>query len=235
MAAFCCLATLCASGATHAQLVVDRSVIEFGGDVRTRDIELTNTGDYRLYLDLSVAEIVAPESPSPERVELSDPRTAPVIVTPRQLLVPPGERKRVRVIMRTVDAERDRIFRLAVKPYTGKVQVNAAAAGETASAVKVLVGYDLLLLSRPATADPRLSVRRDASGIEFTNAGNTNILLREIRQCDAAAPDDCVRFDPNRLYVGETHRIELPKRGPAERYPVEVLSSVGLDSERATY
>ena len=229
------LVALCALLPAHAQLTVDQAVLEFGDGTRTRDIEVGNSGDFPLYLDMSVAEILEPHSAEPVRREFDDPRTAPVVVSPKQVLLRPGARKRLRVIMRERSADEDRVFRLAIKPYTGKVNVNGADPDARASAVKVLVGYDLLVLSRPSEPEPKLDVTRTDGAIEFRNAGNTNILLRDIRQCDASVPDDCVELEPNRLYVGETYRVELPRRGPAERYPVRVLRSVGLDSAREMY
>ena len=223
-----------ASGAARAQLTVNRSIIEFTPDERIQDIELTNRGNFRLYLDMRVAEIVDPGSADPERRPLDDPRTAPVIVTPKQLLLPPGQRKRVRVIMREVDTDRDRIFRLAVKPYTGKINIDGGGGEAKTSGVKVLVGYDLLLMSRPSRLEPRLEVVRTDTDIEFRNEGNTNILLRKVRQCDASG-EDCVELDANRLYAGEVWRVELPRRGPASRYPVEVIRSVGLEGSRDLY
>lgn len=223
-----------APGAALAQLTVNRSVIEFSPDAPIQDIELSNTGEFRLYLDLNVAQIRNPESESPVREPLDDPRTAPVLVTPKQLVLPPGERKRVRVVMREVDADRDRVFRLSVKPYTGSVQVAGGETGDRSSAVKILVAYDLLLLSRPARPAPRLGVTRTDRTIEFRNEGNTNILLRKVSQCDVLRRE-CAELPANRLYVGETWKVELPVAGPAASYPVDVYSAVGLRNEHAVY
>ncbi|MEE9320110.1 MAG: hypothetical protein V3U76_06670, partial [Granulosicoccus sp.] len=111
------------SSTAQSQITVSRSVIEFGKDGVIQDIEVMNTGDFKIYLDMTIAEIIDPESESPTRVQLDDPRTAPVLVSPKQLLVPPGERKRMRVILREPAVERDRVFRLAVKPYTGALKI----------------------------------------------------------------------------------------------------------------
>lgn len=217
-----------------AQITVSRSVIEFSPTEKLQDIEILNTGDYKIYLDMSLAEIQNPESASPVRQELSDPRVAPVLVSPRQMLVLPGQRKRLRIIMREAATEQDRIFRLTVKPYTGKLNIEQSASTEKASAIKVLVGYDLLLISRPESIQPDVTTVRTDNSIKFVNSGNTNVLLRRIRQCDSAG-NDCEELQPNRLYAGETYQIELPKPGPAAQYPVEVWRSVSLDNAYDTY
>ncbi len=228
------VAGLALSQTATAQLSVNRSVIEFSPDKLVQDIEVKNNGDFKIYLDLNAAEIINPESENPGRVELTDPRTAAVLVSPKQILLPPGQRKRVRVILRESATNKDRVFRLSVKPYTGKVKLDNDGGNKKASAIKVLVGYDLLLLSRPQNANADLKVKRTNNSIEFANNGNTNVLLRKIVQC-GSSESDCVEIQPNRLYAGETYRVALPKSGPASRYPVKVWKSVGIDNSKASY
>jgi len=222
------------SSTAQSQITVSRSVIEFGKSGVIQDIEVMNTGDFKIYLDMTIAEIIDPESETPTRVQLDDPRTAPVLVSPKQLLVPPGERKRMRVILREPAVERDRVFRLAVKPYTGALKIDETSGDKKASAIKVLVGYDLLLLSRPPNANPEVAVTRYNDHLEFVNKGNTNVLLRKIEQCDATE-SDCEELQPNRLYAGESYSVELPKVGTAEEFPIKVWKAVGLDNSIDTY
>lgn len=228
------LAAISVGAPAGAQITVSRSVIEFTDDSRIQDVEIVNTGDVRMYLDMKPAEILEPASNSPVRQELDDPRDAPLIVTPRQLLVAPGERKRVRMILRDELVE-ERVFRLAINPYVGNVRLDESReGGDTASAIKVLVGYDLLLLARPLPLAPKLDVTRTDDAIEFINTGNTNVLLNSITQCDSEG-NDCEELEPDRLYVGETLRLKLPKIGAASEYPVEVHRSVGLENTREVY
>jgi P pilus assembly chaperone PapD len=228
------IASLALSQTAIAQLSVNRSVIEFTPDQLVQDIEVKNNGNFKLYLDLNAAEIVNPEDADPKRIELTDPRTAAVLVSPKQVLLPPGQRKRVRVILRESATDKDRVFRLSVKPYTGKVKLDNAGGDKKSSAIKVLVGYDLLLLSRPKNAAANLKVKRSNNSIVFSNKGNTNVLLRKIVQCDKNKTD-CEEIQPNRLYAGETYKVELPKKGPASRYPVQVWQTVGLDNSTSDY
>lgn len=136
--------------------------------------------------------------------------------------------------MRQKADDKDRVFRLAVKPYTGKLKVDASSDDKTRSAIKVLIGYDLLLLSRPSKLKPDLKVTRSADSIEFRNSGNTNVLLRDIKQCNKNKTD-CIDLQPNRLYAGEVYRLDLPKKGDANQFPVEVMQSVGLSNELELY
>lgn len=222
------------SGNATAQISINRSVIEFAAGEKVQDIEILNTGAFKIYLDIKVAEILNPETENPQRNELTDPRTAPVLVSPAQVLVPPGQRKRVRIIMRKAATDKDKVYRMAVKPYTGKLKINSTDNDKKSSAIKVLVGYDLLLLSRPTTKDSTIEVIRTDTRIQFINRGNTNVLLRKIVQCDRAEIE-CLDLQPNRLYAGERYAIDLPKPGSAEEFPVKVWQSVGLENTRSTY
>lgn len=228
------IATLCFSVLVQAQISVNRSVIEFSADDKIQDIEVANFGDHKVYLDLKAAEILNPESENPTRVELTDPRTSPLIVSPRQLVVPAGERRRMRVILRTPAIDKDRVFRLSVKPYAGSVKIDDAGGDKKASAIKVLVGYDLLLLSRPQILNPQVDVERTNDQIAFHNRGNTNVLLRKIEQCPSDG-EQCVELQPNRLYAGESYAVNLPLKGSATQYPVRVWKAIGLENEKASY
>lgn len=228
------LLSLCAWGPVNAQIIVDQSVLEFDPSQKTRDLEVRNEGKDKIYLDLKLFEIIDPHTDNSQRVKLADPRTAPMLVSPEQVLVLPGQRKRVRVIMREPAGDIDRVFRLSVKPYTGKVNLGPGEAGKTTSGIKVLVGYEILLLSRPEKLTPQMKIERSESSLALTNTGNTNVLLRKISQCEKTG-DDCIELQPNRLYAGERLEIELPKKGSAEQYPVEIIQTVGLRSSRATY
>ena len=229
-----CTTGLLFSGSATAQISVNRSVIEFAAGEKVQDVEILNSGDFKIYLDIKIAEILSPESENPQRNELTDPRTAPVLVSPAQVLIPPGQRKRVRIIMREAATDKDRVYRMAVKPYTGKLKIDNTEKDKKSSAIKVLVGYDLLLLSRPSAKDSTIEVTRTNENIQFINRGNTNVLLRKIVQCDRAETE-CLDLQPNRLYAGETYSIKLPKPGSADDFPVKVWQSVGLENSRSAY
>ena len=217
-----------------AQISVNRSVIEFSAGKTIQDVEILNTGKHKIYLDMKISKIENPESDDPVRTELTDPRTAAVLVSPKQLLVLPGQRKRVRLIQRQEAQRVDNVYRLSIKPYAGKLKLGAANSEDKQSAVKVLVGYDLLLLSRPKNLNPDLQVTRNQQSIVFRNNGNTNVLIRKIQQCNQAKTD-CVELQPNRLYAGEQYTVALPKSGSAAQYPIEVWQSVVLENSYTVY
>lgn len=223
------------SGYAFAQITVNKSVLEFNEDNLVQDIDITNTGDYKIFLNLSAAKIRNPHTANPERIELKDPRTSPVLVSPKQVLIPPGQRKRVRIILRKIPEDFDDVYRLAIKPFTGDVQIENDRPPEAkSSAVKILLGYDILLLARPKNAVGKLAVKRTSNALWFKNTGNTNVLLRRMQQCDAAGLD-CEDLQPNRVYAGEVYKVDLPKKGSAKKYPVQVWQAIGLKNDKKTY
>ena len=223
------------SGAALAQITVNKSVLEFNEKNLVQDVDITNTGDYKIFLNLTVAKIKNPHTANPERVELKDPRTSPVLVSPKQVLIPPGQRKRVRIILRKTPKDVDDVYRLAIKPFTGDVQIENDRPPEAkSSAVKILLGYDILLLARPMDAVGKLAVKRTSKALWFKNTGNTNVLLRRMQQCNAAG-NDCEELVPNRVYAGEIYKVDLPKRGSAKQYPVQVWQAIGLKNAKKTY
>ncbi|MFK8076426.1 MAG: molecular chaperone [Granulosicoccus sp.] len=232
---FTLLVLITTASTAQAQISVSKSVLEFNEENLIQDLDVTNTGDFKIFLNLSVAQIRNPHTANPERVELTDPRTSPVLVSPKQLLIPPGQRKRVRVILRKLPKKVDHVYRLAIKPFTGDVQLDTDRPANTkASAIKILLGYDILLLARPKDAVGKLAVKRTADKLYFKNMGNTNVLLRRMRQCNSNGRD-CVDLTPNRVYAGELYKVDLPKKGSARKYPVQVWQATGLKNSKKTY
>lgn len=225
------------SAPLHAQISVSRTIIEFAAGDGIEDVDLVNRGDFRIFLDLELAEIVHPERDEPERRALDDPRTAPVLVSPAKLVVAPGERRRIRIIRREVDGERERIYRLALKPSTGGLDLGERDARLKRTGIQILLGYDLLIMDRPETLQPKVVVSRRDDRIRFENRGNTNVLLREIRHCPRGVPNDeaCIDLPANRLYVDETLELALPPLAGVRDTEVRLLKMIGNRAEREIF
>ena len=90
--------------------------------------------------------------------------------------------------------------------------------------MKVLVGYDVLVMARPEDAEPDLSTRREDGRLRVRNTGNTNALLFRGEQC---APDggECVDLPSKRIYAGAAWSTELPYDTPVE-YRVKVAGEM---------
>jgi Mat/Ecp fimbriae periplasmic chaperone len=207
-----CLIALGASPA-RAGMILNKVIVNFSPTEPSRDdIEITNVGDGILYVSIEPAEVVDPGEASERRVTDPDPRALGLLVSPKSLALGPGERRIVRFSLLQRPVGRDRIYRVAIKPVVGELTARQ-------SALKVMVGYDVLVIARPPDARPILSISGDAQALHFRNLGNTNAMLFDGRQCEAPERD-CVELPSKRIYAGGAWRVELPRNGPV-RYLVD--------------
>ncbi|MDO6460707.1 fimbria/pilus periplasmic chaperone [Granulosicoccaceae sp. 1_MG-2023] len=203
------LLLLLQSTAALAQITVNRTILDFEHDNQVQDFEVLNTGAFSVYLNLQVSEIRRPHQDRRQRVLLADPRRAEVLVSPSQITLPPGKSKRVRVIVRKQAKTRDRIYRLSVIPDTGPVRLTRQDPAAVAGGVKLLVGYDLLVISRPPEPQAKLDVKRAEDRLHLSNRGNSNVLMKQITQCSQRSRDCVELTPPKRLYAGEQLQLAL--------------------------
>ena len=206
-----------------ANLVLSQVVVDLtpAGPPRA-DVEAWNTGAERMYVVAEPASIVDPGTPGERRVAGADPAESGLLVTPQKMILEPGERKLIRIAAVAPRAARDRVYRVTVKPVAGDV----SAAG---SALKVLVGYDMLVIVRPAVMAGEVAGRRDGTTLVLTNTGSTSVELYEGRQCTAAG-GDCRPLPAKRLYAGATWSQTID---PAR--PVAYKVKTGLMVKAVTY
>jgi hypothetical protein len=194
-------------------MMLDKVIVDFLPNEPSRDdIEITNAGEEILYVSVEAAEIIDPGDASERRVAQPDPRILGLLVSPNRLALGPGERKILRFSLLERPVGRDRIYRIAIKPAVGELTA-------TRSALKVMVGYDVLVIARPADARPIITASREDQALLIRNLGNTNALLFNGRQCDENETE-CVGLPSMRVYAGNTWRFDLPRDGPV-RYLVE--------------
>ena len=178
-----------------ANLVLNQAVVDLAPTAPPRaDVEAWNNGTERMYVVAEPASIVDPGTPGERRVAGADPAESGLLVTPQKMILEPGERKLIRIAAVAPRGARDRVYRVTVKPVAG--EVSAAA-----SALKVLVGYDMLVIVRPATMTGEVSARRDGGTLVLTNAGTTSVEMYDGQQCGAGG-GDCRTLPSRRLYAG---------------------------------
>ena len=165
------------------------------------DIEIYNTSAERLYVVIEPAEILKPGTRDEQRLEKSDPERLGLLVTPNRMILEPGQRKLLRIAAIAARAATDRIYRVAVKPVAGTV--------EDASALKVMIGFDVLVVLRPEIMRPKLVTSRTGRQWRVENRGNTNVELVDGRQCEGST-SHCVDLPGRRLYPGTSWEHTLP-------------------------
>lgn len=172
-----------------------------------QNVEVANDGAEIAYVVADPAEILGAGQPGETRRPIIDPGTGGLLVTPQRLILQPGERRTIRFAAIADRGASDRIYRVTVKPVVG-----AVAAPSTA--LKLLVGYDVLVIVRPAVPLAKVSGARNGATLVLRNDGNTNVELFEGRQCDAAIPMTCRDLPSRRLYVGQQWQQPLIGTGP---------------------
>lgn len=206
----------------HANMLIDRSVVVFKpGDPARQDVTVINAGKEPLYVQVQILEVQQPGTPQEKRVPVTSPDEMTMLVTPTRLVVEPGGRRPLRLVNLKPDSTVERVYRVNVSPVVGKLEMESTS---NAMAVKVVVGYQLLVLTSPKSPEDGLEVKRTGKAAVLRNTGNTNILLFSGQQCPAAgAPEaDCKSLPDNRLYPGNEWTIELPFDQPFE-YQMTVL------------
>lgn len=187
----------------HAEMVLSQVIVDLQpGKPPRDDIEVFNDGPDRMYVAADPFEIRNPGTPQEQRVPAGDPEQSGILVSPERLVLAPGEHRTIRIAAVGERSAQDRVYRVAIKPVAGPV-----SAGQ--SALKVLVGYDALVLVRPAQFTGDVTGQRSGKTLTLTNAGNTAQELFDGRQCDAAGKD-CRDLPAKRLYGGASWQQTLP-------------------------
>ena len=217
-------ALLIAFGAARAgadiflsDLVVD---LQAGKQARD-DIEVWNNGADKAYVAIEPRQIVNPGTASEGVRTDPDPEKLGLLVTPARMILEPGERKIIRLVSLALPSNQERVYRVTVKPVATDVQ-------STSSGLKILVGYDVLVLVRPATAASTVSASRSGRTLTFTNGGNVSVELVDGRQCDSSRTH-CTDLPGKRLYAGATWSEQLGSDLPVEytvRAPGQVTRRV---------
>lgn len=193
---------------SYGDMRLDKIIVDFNdGKTRRTDIEVTNGGKTPIYVSVKPAEIVRPGRKDQKRREHRDPKKMGMLVSPTRLVLEPGQSKTVRLSLLERPRDRDRIYRVKVAPAAGRTVAMKTG-------LRVLVGYDVLVIARPDNAKPAITGERNGRRLTLRNTGNTNALLVSGKQCNKAGK--CVDLPTARLYAGITWTVDLPLDAPAE-------------------
>lgn len=200
-----------------ANMVLSEAILHFEpGKPLRKDIEVENVGDEILYIQIDPQIVRKPGTDEETRDAYTDPRDAGLLVTPNKLVIPPKSRKLVRfVVLKPASEKEDSVYRVTFKPVS-----NPDIPKDGNIGVKVVIAYQVLILVQPSNPEPKLVAKRNGNKLVFTNNGNTNVLLREGRQCPnkSSTEDECHHLPGQRLYAGNKWSIDLPSNKPVEYY-----------------
>lgn len=213
-----------ATSTADAAISVSQVIVEFNKPGQRRaDVEVQNRGRERMYVVVLPSRIMKPGLPGERRVNNPDPSKLGLLVSPQRMILDPGQRRLVRFAVLSAPGSGDRIYRVQIKPVVGKIVAKKTG-------VKILVGYDVLVMQRPNRPDTKLVGKRQGGWLVFKNNGNTNALLFNGKQCAALVSKRCRRLPPRRLYSGAQWRLKLKGSGP-----VNYLVRSGTQTTRRSF
>src|SRR5690349_3989753 len=192
----------------RADLVLSQLVVELTpGEHARADVEAWNDGPDRIFVVVEPREILEAGTRTESSRSDPDPDKLGLLVSPGRMILEPGQRKLVRVAS-IASGDRERVFRVTVKPVVGQLSSEQ-------SGLKVLIGYDMLVLVRPADLRPHVSSVRSANKLTLRNDGNVSVELVDGRECDASSTV-WKALEGGRLYPGSQKTLELPQDESAE-------------------
>lgn len=205
-----------------AEMVLSQVIVDFAPNAQPhQDIEVGNSGAERIYVVAEPSEIVSAGKAEQQRVQIPDPQKLGLLVTPNRLILEPGERKLIRVAAIADRTDEERIYRIAVKPVVGDITASG-------SGLKILVGYDVLVIFRPLTPRSAITAMRGTDTLTLRNDGNTNVELFDGKQCDSAGKN-CTSLPPKRLYAGASWEQPL-SRSAKVTYSIKTGETVAIQT-----
>ena len=183
-------------------MLLNRAIVIFKpGQVPREDVTILNQDEENLYVSVTILEVHNPGTDREERIKVTDPGQARMVVTPNKLIVPPLGRKPVRLV-NLAPGDEETIYRVNVTPVLAPLE------DPTTSVVRVVVAYQLLVIVQPRLPVENLQVTRDGRQLVFNNLGNTNFLISEGVQCDTDG-GGCEELPVKRIYAGNQFEVAL--------------------------
>lgn len=201
LAALASTALLAPIASAHAELLLSQLIVELtpGAHART-DIEVWNNGSERSFIAVEPREILAPGTPAESSRVDPDPEKLGLLVSPARMILEPGQRKLLRIASLASD-EREHVYRVTVKPVVGTLSSDK-------SGLKLLVGYDALVIVRPSHMNTLVRGTRAGDTLLLHNDGNVSVELVDGKGCDPTGKV-CVELPGGRLYANADMKVKV--------------------------
>jgi len=184
----------------RAELALSQLVVELTpGDHSRTDLEVLNTGSDQAFVSVDPREIIAPGTLKQSRQDEPDPEKLGLLVSPARIILDPGQRRLIRIAAIAPPSDSERVYRVTVKPVAGQLEGQG-------SGLKILLGYDVLVLVRPRDLRPHISGTRSGNEMTLQNDGNVSLELVDGQRCEQRS-NACKPLPGTRLYAGASTRI----------------------------
>lgn len=198
---------LLAAFPARAEFIISNAILEFQPDGQgQKDIEIISRSKDNDYVVTEVSEIINPGAANQSERPFENPEEAGLLVTPDKVVLSAGSRRVLRFVLMKEPGEQERIYYVTVKPVIPGLSQNNKLG------LKVLVGYRVMVIVRPATTKADFSAQRTGKTLTFRNTGNTNLLLQQGQQC--ASTKDCRPLAVERIHAGQSKTLTLHMDAP---------------------
>lgn len=200
--AFATVVSWLPSGAS-AGIAVKPSIVVFEARSQSEQvITVTNSDDRIAYVTTEPRAVTAPGQTDEKLKSEPNPTLLGLVSSPNRLVLEPGERRGIRIVVIDPPGETDRVWRVKIAPTAGRIK-------EGQSGVAILVAYDALVIQRPANPVIRLVGSRAGRKFVLSNTGNSFAMVTAVRFCPAEG--DCTALGSKRLYGGQNWEVDLPQ------------------------
>jgi len=212
----CLIALIGCPDLAYADFAMSEMVIDFSESAaRQHDIDIISQDTNTQYITTETFLVQNPSAPSETRASIANPQESGLVITPKKMVLPPGARKMMRFLLLQDVPEHEKIYRIVVKPVIQGVESDK----QQKMALKILIGYEALVIVRPKGSYIDLSAVRKGSSLTITNSGNTNANLQSGFQCDEMG-NACQELSVARIYAGQSWTTSLPHLSGAVNYQV---------------
>ncbi len=220
----CAMSTALAyAPAARAEMVLSEVIVDLKPEEPAyRDIEVWNNGSERIFVVAQPFEIESPGHSDERRVQNPDPAITGILVTPQKMVLEADQRRIIRIAAVTPRRSVDRVYRITIKEVSGEIEAEQTA-------LKVLLGYDVLAIYRPSPVAGQITGERMGRKLIIRNDSNTAQELTDGKQCDDTG-QNCNSLLAKRLYSGAVFEQEL-----AYDTPVEYMITFGNGISRKVF
>lgn len=207
----------------HAQIAVMNVVrVMMPDKPPIQNVQVINQSDKRV---LATLIKVYESTLDKDFKEVTKPSTD-FLVAPQSMILRPHEQRMARLVLRRPpDADKERYYRInfEAKPPTSE---QLAASGLPKSAqtdglaakINIVSGMGIFITVAPQNMNPKLGWKRVADGIQFTNTGNTTLVMTAQKNLCLQEKTHCLDLPEKRLAPGESWLFKVPYADPFTYY-----------------
>lgn len=208
------LVFLSCSSLAFAQINAYPSIVNLSVNSLREDVLVSNHGKETAYVRVTPRLLENPGTPKQKEVTIRNPRELGLLVSPQKLAIPPGQFRLVRIVSIKPSIKIDRIYIVSIEPILGQLKFLQDSDNQARMAIKVVVGYGILVMNRPKLLEPRITMTRRGRTVTVKNIGNTTIFLQYGQQCVRANQCTPLPTPVKRMFPGNTWTFTAPKSMP---------------------